>query len=814
MTVTSGPKDVTQAGIVACSVALEKIKKQLAPFNKTNASEIGQLLRNVKLRLTYPFKHENVMHCKDMVLGVQQNLSTALQILEILSLVDTRLSDLQDEVANISMIARTLPNVVSSLEKIEANVSLLTPQSISPKAIDRDATDMQRASRRFERFTRNHAKTSCKCHGHSNTEILLQWPFRFSRTRKRIHSSHCPYSAIEDTITDLTLRFSMCSVALRRKAHVTIELSHAAWALSLVPSLEISRIVSWDSPAVKLIGDFEATIRANPGVETWRQPAQDLHKLFAQRKASPHDRFLDGSTLLHLFCAQLRTSWHDDGCYWTTNISHMARQLLDYMPREAFEKDDKGRLDVEDLMTPKPFVNSNYESIVVFSAKQSRRGLRVGEVGVVLSTRISVQERDTCVDIVLASENAILVEDLIEHGIGISSSIGLHIYGVKSLERAGIDITNIEESLLDIAGRTVFHKSEANLRDMVANKEYASNSEHDSYSLYEISTSIGWRRGCEILYENNIPVHVENNPTLLELAIQSSDFNVFKFWLDVRPELDGKSLEYVGTLEDSLDIVAEFYLTNDWIDMIISALIKQRTELQRLWDSQSSPLERLDPDRILEAHAQRVYETLRKRKVIVKPRLRPSRRSIYYQRFTSLEVLNALYSAGFHDVTAEDFVDPRISSLSPLFFLITSTKDDFQPPGLQAEVAEWYLGKGATLNEQWPGGHITLSSCLAWKLGFTGMCTSLEQEFGNFAYLIVEREADVCTCHCSTFGCLFVTFVVKGLGLFVEETVDNTPGNRWLITELIRLVIFSRLEIRHTCCDPNLIQHNACDQFH
>jgi hypothetical protein len=58
--------------------------------------------------------------------------------------------------------------------------------------------------------------------------------------------------------------------------------------------------VSHKSPAFKLIASFARTIGADPGLESWRGPAQDLYKIFEQRKASPHDRLLNGQTLLHV----------------------------------------------------------------------------------------------------------------------------------------------------------------------------------------------------------------------------------------------------------------------------------------------------------------------------------------------------------------------------------------------------------------------------------------------------------------------------------------------------------------------------------
>jgi hypothetical protein len=451
----------------------------------------------------------------------------------------------------------------------------------------------------------------------------------------------------------------------------------------------------------------------------------------------------------------------------------------------------------------------------------------------------------TCVDLIVFGHNAELVEDLMDHGI--STSIGRYIGRMNwNLEWAGINFNGFEENLLDCSDRmkAVLYKDEARLRDVVADKDYASNSEHDGYSLYEMTTLVGWRRGCEILWENMIPIEVvECHNTLLYLAINSKQLDVFKFWLDIRPRLDGKALDCVGTLEAAFDTVVSSKPFKDWIDMIISALVQQRTELQRLWESRLCSCGQFDTERVLDARAQRVFKVLRKRKVPVKPCLRPARGSIYFGHHDRLNALEALYEAGFHDLTAEDFSNLQPKMVSPLFFLVTSGQSIYNRD--LARVAQWYLGKGATLDEQWPGGCITLSSCLAWKLGNRYMDISLmaseENEIGKFALLCAERGADTCTCHCSSSGCLWVTMACKGLltphgylgdteediawhwrqlrrqlsgrlealTYWVEEATNKCPGNRWLVTELIRLVAFVKLRIRHTCCDPKRIEHNG-----
>jgi hypothetical protein len=51
------------------------------------------------------------------------------------------------------------------------------------------------------------------------------------------------------------------------------------------------------------------------------------------------------------------------------------------------------------------------------------------------------------------------------------------------------------------------------------------------------------------------------------------------------------------------------------------------------------------------------------------------------------------------------------------------------------------------------------------------------------------------------------------LAEWVGDALEHQDA-RWLITELIRLVTFTKLRIRHTCCDPRLIRHHGNPQLH
>lgn len=71
-----------QAGIFACADALKKIKNKLLVDNKSG-STFFQRLQNFKQRLSFPFKEGDILYLKDLVESIQQNLNTALLILNM-----------------------------------------------------------------------------------------------------------------------------------------------------------------------------------------------------------------------------------------------------------------------------------------------------------------------------------------------------------------------------------------------------------------------------------------------------------------------------------------------------------------------------------------------------------------------------------------------------------------------------------------------------------------------------------------------------------------------------------------------------------
>lgn len=390
--------------------------------------------------------------------------------------------------------------------------------------------------------------------------------------------------------------------------------------------------------------------------------------------------------------------------------------------------------------------------------------------------------------------------------------------------------------------KAVLLRSESLLEDVISDNEYALNSALDGFSLYEMATLSGWKRGCELLLERGIKIEVtESGIPLLEASIQSNNLDVLDFWLDKWPQLDATSLEYVGNLEDAFHLAAKKRAASqpEWMERILSTLVKQRRELESIAVTNLSECDYFSStEKVIDAQASKVLRALEVQGISVKPSLRPSRTCIYYQARPQIEGLDALYRAGFHDVSAIISESMGSPAISPLMFL--ATMDTWEYRG--SEAVQWFLTKGANLDEVWPNTDITSLHCLGWTVG--NRCRQYWVYDEALSMFFSEKRSDSCQCACSTSGCLFVTMMCKGLTSPYRSEVEpqeashrtrklspgwstsfermahwisiltENPENRWLVTEYIRLAAFSKLRIRHTCCELGRIQHNGTPQFH
>lgn len=131
------------------------------------------------------------------------------------------------------------------------------------------------------------------------------------------------------------------------------------------------------------------------------------------------------------------------------------------------------------------------------------------------------------------------------------------------------------------------------------------------------------------------------------------------------------------------------------------------------------------------------------------------------------------------------------------------------------------IKKGASLQETWAKTGPSVLHLIGWKFGYCGLRFG-EYDLGVYGNCLDRTYADSCLCACSSSCCLLLTMFLKGhwhwrstcgstktitSGNILDSflSITASPEHRRLVTEIIRLISFHALEIRHTCCNPGRI---------
>ncbi|KAJ4357484.1 uncharacterized protein N0V89_002060 [Didymosphaeria variabile] len=426
------------------------------------------------------------------------------------------------------------------------------------------------------------------------------------------------------------------------------------------------------------------------------------------------------------------------------------------------------------------------------------------------------------------------IKEFLNHGVPVTmcsilprmSHVGL------LLTRDGFGLQQLDEDLLDCPEilKAIIKRSESQFKTEIASRDGTIPTIGSDLSLYEATTLLGWTRGCQILLDYGVPIRVLSGRTnLLHAAIRAKHLDVLRFWLSIRHDLDKNALEHVGYIETGLHVGQ---LDSVWVHTLMLALLKQRYRLQDLAE-QHLPKDQLpsNPDKCLDACAGRIFDALVDRGVTVKPSLKPIGIGIHCNMWGpwQQEVADALFLTGFQDISAEDYRQDGIESISPLLTNLTEVQTSRHCIWKTLDMAQWFMLKGADFEEKWPGSDVTLSHCFGSTLGIHIIDAKDEIDlYLDELHLsfFTSDCSDSCLCGCSTSGCLFVAFFFKGfttgdVGTYAHrwwrtpframlhwarlsgptpstEFLDERSKNRWLVTEVIRLVTFFKLGLRHS----------------
>jgi hypothetical protein len=352
-------------------------------------------------------------------------------------------------------------------------------------------------------------------------------------------------------------------------------------------------------------------------------------------------------------------------------------------------------------------------------------------------------------------------------------------------------------------------------------------------------------------------------------AIESQNPDMVSFWLDVREGAKADHLPYIGELEAAVTHASDACCIEYIAKILLARLVEKRYQLQQMTEIYN--LEGLCTTRsevVLDAHTICAPHFLNLQRHDVPYLLLPSARSVYnskwlyrekpriYQRSSNpIRTLQLLYDAGFQDIAEHHFKCSRDAYCSPLVFATTGYRRLDPSPGTCTrffQIIDWFLSKGANLSECWPGSKTTALHCIATKAATLTWNRPLERSsLAKIATVLRSEATDDCECSCSIHGCCGITSFWKGsyrfdVGYMAEvnallkkdDDIEVKPSNhqrigrwelerivrcvaaaarraehRWIVTEFIRLCLFSLLGIRHICCNINNIEHRGEPDF-
>lgn len=396
--------------------------------------------------------------------------------------------------------------------------------------------------------------------------------------------------------------------------------------------------------------------------------------------------------------------------------------------------------------------------------------------------------------------------------------------------------------------------------------------------LYKMTTRMGWVPGCKCLLDagySYVPEehrtdqsYVTRDPLLFD-AIESQNQDMVLLWLTVRDNATATQLPYIGHLEAAIVHASEACQQEQIAKILVAYLVKQRCEIrEKILGQGIQRLCIIRSNDVLDVHATCALSALNDQGYEIPPPLRPSGLSVYrvhrlyteqpivYQRpGDSQRTFQMLYDAGFRDTQLDKSQCENSTYCSPLIFAITGYRRFDPSPGSCVrffELVDWFLSKGATLTECWPGSKTTALHCISAKVASLTWRRPLKDDcMRKIAATLQERIFDGCSCACSNYGCAGITSFWKGSYRFdigymadiqelvrPQDGVKSEPsncqrigrwelerlvhcvaaatkgsGHRWIVSEFIRLWVFSLLGIRHSCCNISKIEHRGKPVF-
>ncbi|OTA95503.1 hypothetical protein M434DRAFT_202713 [Hypoxylon sp. CO27-5] len=369
--------------------------------------------------------------------------------------------------------------------------------------------------------------------------------------------------------------------------------------------------------------------------------------------------------------------------------------------------------------------------------------------------------------------------------------------------------------------------------------------------------AINWSKGLSLLIKYggesirsiiNYERCLGYSRTALEYALQMAEIESVKLLLDAGASILPSAFQEIEWASRFEGVEQAEQMTC----IVVESLIRQRSDLLQLalqhLRAEDIVELRLEEDKLLDEKAFVVAEALRRQHIPISTTydlLKPG--SIYHWPYLDSSIVRKLYEAGFRKI------DANLRGWTPLMTL-TVCYGDFKA---WLELVDWFKGHGADLYAPVPTPDNLLDlngtskaetnskvdeprytstiHCLMQSLGtlvqtwiwnMTHPLPRLESCAKDFtgtqpisSILFGDRIKDSCICYCTTNGCIpsskylqtafRVTFDGKDIGgaypyvfdtIRLAEPVIPTSLKYTVSLEYIRQITFTRLGMKHTCC--------------
>ncbi|KAI8932666.1 hypothetical protein NX059_010161 [Plenodomus lindquistii] len=699
----------------------------------------------------------------------------------------------------------TLSQLGSALIRIESKLDQISPCStIASVSASSKMTTWKKPSRP--------ARGRCTCQRHGAARTFLRWPISVAYASSFHHNTGCPLATSQEIMTDLRLEVSICSFMLGRHFKISLGYSSNSSSTSIPAGLECIRFVTEDSPGFKLLGDLHASawhprFDLKSHLADIDACAHELTRHFETRQISAYDRLLGGQTFLHYACEILplpavHRKLPEDAARWERQrASHWAKMiaiLTEYMPLQKNETDGYG-MTCLDIVT---------------------RFAAVRDLPHILPVAMCLLKHD----VRLSSWG-------LRHGMKIMSSLPL-----KNFPELLLITDDLDEGLgLILCGsRDEF--------EVFVGYHSAKKSSFltESFRLYEAATRAHWREGCSIMHEAGIVLRSRFliSRTLLEVAVEHKDVDMVRFWLNVRKTADKESVDLIGDLARAYGIAACRPASEDALETVLTELVQQRRTIREMMEHHDVTLPcTFLPGMLLDAHANCALSVLEEQCIDVPAHLYPETPIVYsaapstWNRPIVVRAWQRLFESGFQDISkAAILCHHGVTNSSVLGPYIEAMSYYETDPSSFYPCIEWLLEHGASLEDPWEGCsgcNTTAAHLIGTAMARRIKCYSAELKFCALELSVLHsRLVDECSCSCSTRGCLPVTAYWKtrtrrSVSLRMTANIKYSSGSQhkhwkressmWLagilgehvdtITEIIRLILFTLLDLRHTCCN-------------